>query len=286
MTKEEYEKLLNSDYWKGYSYSLIKERNFTCEDCGRKFYNERNKLQVHHLIYRDIAPWSYKPEELVVLCEDCHKKRHGINTSSEKTDYSQFVFDKDTTTITSSDVFKDNYFTDRKKYRITGILKSALIVGFVIFALYFGISNLFVSQIDSQINESEHENRQLPNVEREKTINKATNRTIIDIPQKIVNAPIITDHTTSDVEIEEKQPSNEEEGLSTVEIMQRMHHADVVKEAKRAGVSTEGSTVEIMQRIHHADVVKEAKRAGVSTEGSTVEIMQRIHRKEMEKYGY
>ena len=59
MTKEEYERLLKSDYWKGYSYSLIKERNFTCEDCGRRFYGERNKLQVHHLVYRDVNPWSY-----------------------------------------------------------------------------------------------------------------------------------------------------------------------------------------------------------------------------------
>ena len=78
MTKEEYERLLKSDYWKGYSYSIIKERNFTCEDCGRQFLNERNKLQVHHLVYRDVKPWSYKPEELIVLCEDCHRKRHGI----------------------------------------------------------------------------------------------------------------------------------------------------------------------------------------------------------------
>lgn len=78
MTKEEYHRLLQSDYWKGYSYSIIKERNFTCEDCGAQFPGERNKLQVHHLVYRDIMPWSYKPEELLVLCESCHKKRHGI----------------------------------------------------------------------------------------------------------------------------------------------------------------------------------------------------------------
>jgi hypothetical protein len=78
MTKEEYRNLLQSDYWKGYSYSIIKERNFTCEDCGRVFLNERNKLQVHHLVYRDIMPWSYKPEELVVLCRECHERRHGI----------------------------------------------------------------------------------------------------------------------------------------------------------------------------------------------------------------
>lgn len=78
MTKEEYHALLETDYWKGYSYSIIKERNFTCEDCGRAFPNERNKLQVHHLVYRDVNPWSYKPEELVVLCRECHEKRHGI----------------------------------------------------------------------------------------------------------------------------------------------------------------------------------------------------------------
>ena len=84
MTKEEYHNLLQSDYWKGYSYSIIKERKFTCEDCGRAFLNERNKLQVHHLVYRDIMPWSYKPEELVVLCKECHERRHGI-TAIENT---------------------------------------------------------------------------------------------------------------------------------------------------------------------------------------------------------
>lgn len=82
MTREEYRKLLNSDYWRGYSYSLIKERNFTCEDCGRRFYGQRNKLQVHHLKYRDANPWSYSPEELIVLCEDCHRKRHGLYYSN------------------------------------------------------------------------------------------------------------------------------------------------------------------------------------------------------------
>lgn len=85
MTREEYENLLQSDYWKGYSYSLIKERNFTCEDCGRSFPDKRNMLQVHHLVYRDVNPWSYRPGELVVLCRECHQKRHGINVSKEPT---------------------------------------------------------------------------------------------------------------------------------------------------------------------------------------------------------
>lgn len=43
MTKEEYKQYLESDYWKGYSYSIIKERNFTCEDCGRSFIHSMSK---------------------------------------------------------------------------------------------------------------------------------------------------------------------------------------------------------------------------------------------------
>lgn len=66
-------------------------------------------------------------------------------------------------------------------------------------------------------------------------------------------------------------------GLSTLEIMERRNHANVVRQAQRAGVSTEGTTLEIMERINHANVVKQAKRAGVSAEGSTLEIMERIN---------
>lgn len=78
MTKEEYQQLLQSDYWKGFSYALIKERDFTCQDCGRKFYNQRNLLNVHHLRYKDANPWSYDKHDMVVLCRECHEKRHGI----------------------------------------------------------------------------------------------------------------------------------------------------------------------------------------------------------------
>ena len=42
------------------------------------------------------------------------------------------------------------------------------------------------------------------------------------------------------------------------------------------------STLDALERRNHADVVKQAERAGVSTEGSTLEILERISRKEME----
>lgn len=83
-------------------------------------------------------------------------------------------------------------------------------------------------------------------------------------------------------------PSSTEDysGLSTSEILDRRTHENVVKQARRAGVSTEGSTSDILDRITHANVVKQAKRAGVSTEGSTSDILDRITRKNMEEMGY
>lgn len=84
MTKQEYKQLLNTDYWKGYSYAIIKERNFTCQDCNKYFPGQRNKLQIHHLKYKgnDTKPWSYDPDEIIVLCDECHRKRHGITNTT------------------------------------------------------------------------------------------------------------------------------------------------------------------------------------------------------------
>jgi hypothetical protein len=82
--------------------------------------------------------------------------------------------------------------------------------------------------------------------------------------------------------------SHEEDycGLSTIEILERKNHERVVEQARRVGVSTEGSTSEILDRISHQNVVEQARRAGVSTEGSTSEILERISRKTLERYGY
>ncbi len=80
----------------------------------------------------------------------------------------------------------------------------------------------------------------------------------------------------------EKDETVSDDDLSTLDALERRNHAEVVKQAERAGVSTEGSTLEILERINHADVVKQAEHADVSAEGSTLEILERINRKEME----
>lgn len=82
--------------------------------------------------------------------------------------------------------------------------------------------------------------------------------------------------------IEVPEPSGQP---SSDELIDEWIHENAVKEAKKAGVSTEGTTAEIIDRIAHANAVKQAKQAGVSTKGTTAEILERIAKKNLEKYG-
>ena len=331
MTKEEYKRLLQSDYWKGYSYSLIKERNFTCEDCGRKFENERNKLQVHHLVYRDVNPWSYNPDEVVVLCEECHKKRHGIATAPEQdASYTQtsfegydnkYSFSTDSTAENPFHSRTTNTFNDssRSPFPIEPEPKSRFQFKYVLYGLLVFLCimigrDLFFKQKPLNSNRASYNRKEQP-IKEESTTTVQTKvqelKTTKTIKSKkteasVVNTPTILseDETIQGEEklrtetkpvqtenavvvaqkaSERKEPSHE---LSTLDILEKKNHEEVVRQAKRAGVSTEGSTIDIMERINHAEVVKQAKRAGVSTEGTTLEILERINRKEMEKYNY
>ena len=330
MTKEEYERLLKSDYWKGYSYSLIKERNFTCEDCGRQFYGERNKLQVHHLVYRDVNPWSYSPDEVVVLCEDCHKKRHGITTEPEteqNTSYTQspfgeydkgYSFSTDSKTERAYSSMNDApYNTDSysiKPEPSRGFRFKYIIYGLLLFlCIMIGRDMLFRQKSITSNNRPSYENKDLsiegedeivpvqskekpldadrpPLTKRDnKPMNNSITETFSDEEMLPVEAePAVTTNSTKmesaavkqDDEAKQEAPKRE---LSTLEILERRNHEDVVRRAQRAGVSTEGSTLDILERINHADVVKRAQRAGVSTEGSTLDILERMNHADVVK---
>lgn len=286
MTREEYEKLLKSDYWKGYSYSLIKERNFTCEDCGRRFPNERNKLQVHHLVYRDVNPWSYQPDEVVVLCEECHRKRHGIkeelspNThdawrgfaSSSSTDS---VSSNEQTNLDENNINRDYWYSSKSRSKIK--------LKYVLFFLLLALVLLYCWASFSKQKEETKEKRTTEAIEKTTSHrsaqpnrrSKKTTHTQSEDEISATSSNKLIDEEMSYPKIQSNEDNDKE--LSTLELLEKRNHADVVDQARRAGVSTEGTTLEILERINHADVVKQAKRAGVSTEGTTIEILERIN---------
>lgn len=308
MTKEEYQKLLQSDYWKGYSYSLIKERDFTCEDCGRRFYNERNKLQVHHLVYRDVNPWSYSPDEVVVLCEDCHKKRHGIAVEPEQnTSYSQSSFGSDDNDFPfgdyeTKDPFSvendtENIFTSRKAasfedarspYPIEPEPRSGFKFKYVLYGVFLFLC-IMIGREFFFSNKSVNGNR--PSYEN---LEKSVEETASDVPletverTKDVRKPFATkngSNTTSDVPTEEnalpvgtEQPTNTTAMEAESTVSEPVDEVKLEEEPKR-----ELSTLELLERRNHEDAVRRARRAGVSTEGSTIEILERINHADVVK---
>lgn len=291
MTREEYEKLLKSDYWKGYSYSLIKERNFTCEDCGRQFPNERNKLQVHHLVYRDVNPWSYRPEEVVVLCEECHKKRHGINDKPLNPIRENLWGSMDSSSNAS---WNDTTFGDlnRRDIRDEGYHHSPrrgkrFKKRYVLYAIVLLCALLI--EWDKVFETSFEDKKVVPAIEKNEghktTATKKKGSTHSTYQTEEMSSTQLSDEQTYDDaeygEFEQQESFeqvNEPSGEpSTLELLERKNHADVVRRAQQAGVSTEGTTLEILERINHADVVKRAQRAGVSTDGTTLEILERIN---------
>lgn len=65
------------DYLKTYDWNetrkvVLKETNYKCQLCGAK----NVKLNVHHNTYENIG--NEHREDLIVLCDDCHKKFHNI----------------------------------------------------------------------------------------------------------------------------------------------------------------------------------------------------------------
>ena len=69
--QEEYRRYLKTDHWKETRAEALKRGHYKCHDCGATA-----NLQVHHLTYARRG--HERQSDLVVVCDKCHKKRHGI----------------------------------------------------------------------------------------------------------------------------------------------------------------------------------------------------------------
>lgn len=71
MDKKEYRLLLNDPRWIARRLEILERDNYTCSVCGCD-----DNLQVHHRVYEELAPWEYKDEDLVTMCDSCHNNVH------------------------------------------------------------------------------------------------------------------------------------------------------------------------------------------------------------------
>lgn len=79
-----------SEFWDSYKrpewqkrrLEVMSKAEFRCVDCG----TGNATLNVHHAFYeKDRKPWEYADYALRCLCENCHKKRHGISDMARMT---------------------------------------------------------------------------------------------------------------------------------------------------------------------------------------------------------
>lgn len=75
-----------------YSLRMLYRDNFTCQDCGefRAFINEHGMtipidcgLEVHHIVPVSDGGGD-EPANLVTLCVECHKRRHGRSKQDDR----------------------------------------------------------------------------------------------------------------------------------------------------------------------------------------------------------
>ena len=71
INKLRYRQFIKTQYW-GYVRRLKLEQQHTCENCGGN-----DTLQVHHKTYLNHYNEHLHLNDLIVLCKNCHKKKHG-----------------------------------------------------------------------------------------------------------------------------------------------------------------------------------------------------------------
>lgn len=65
-----YQDKLCDSRWLNRRWEILERDNYECQRC----HNDDLTLHVHHLRYvKNHEPWEYQDEDLITLCESCHK---------------------------------------------------------------------------------------------------------------------------------------------------------------------------------------------------------------------
>lgn len=65
---------LTTPQWKAYREFILAVRGRKCESCGKP-----SNLHIHHREYfKNRHAWEYLPNEVMVVCGDCHRHIHNI----------------------------------------------------------------------------------------------------------------------------------------------------------------------------------------------------------------
>lgn len=66
---------LRSAKWRAIKEYIREKYNYTCQKCNQLFVNDVGKLHTHHVTYDNLGDEDVD-KDLILLCEDCHRKEH------------------------------------------------------------------------------------------------------------------------------------------------------------------------------------------------------------------
>jgi ssDNA-binding Zn-finger/Zn-ribbon topoisomerase 1 len=75
-----YKDYLKTKYWRGFRASVLSRRRY-CQKCGILRTN-KTIFNIHHINYKNL--FNEKDEDIIVLCQDCHKKTHNTKKWKQK----------------------------------------------------------------------------------------------------------------------------------------------------------------------------------------------------------
>jgi len=75
-----YSDKLKDPRWQKKRLSILERDDWTCQYCE----DNESTLHVHHLNYATEDPWDEENNNLVTICESCHKKEHKHRERYEK----------------------------------------------------------------------------------------------------------------------------------------------------------------------------------------------------------
>lgn len=67
---KKYLEKLKDPRWQRLRLEILQRDDFSCQSCG----SNTETLHVHHLNYTGYNPWDAPENDLITLCEDCHKR--------------------------------------------------------------------------------------------------------------------------------------------------------------------------------------------------------------------
>jgi len=70
--KQDYSELLRNPKWQRKRLEIMQRDNWRCKSCD----DDNSELHVHHLQYTADNPWDEPIENLITLCDNCHKAIH------------------------------------------------------------------------------------------------------------------------------------------------------------------------------------------------------------------